>query len=515
MSSNICKLNINKKCQYKSIKSKSIGEGNYGEVFIVEKDDKKFAYKRLRKEDDYTGRVTSRNINNSIELDILFRLNSPYLNKGESIVEIGECDKNFLGLVVNILNKDLFNSLIDNELEYSKKKKIMKDVALGLKCMHDNNYVHLDIKPENMMYKKENDDVTGVLIDYGLASYNPTKKPFYTQHPRITHGYEPPSALEEYKDKKTKGHYYGKYSSTSDIWSLGISFGEIIANGRKMVDTRKEVSKDVLTKLFNENNISDTLEKRVFKYVKFNDEKEKALLMDLLINMLMINDNERYTIKQVINHSYWLSSNVPIFSLEYCRNYVPDIIDLSKYPIQDLHYLGVYEIVDYCKKKLANYPLEIFFMAIDIYLRTIIKCSPEEKITYKKVKNLAVASCLVAYKFFNWSEEYEDFIEEEGKITSNEEIQIYKALNGIIKADRYFEEAETFEDLTNIYNTLLFHSEDNVKFFEDEGYKYMINKNILNYLNVSDPKQFMVSMRKKEFKPVDKYELKIKDFFEY
>jgi hypothetical protein len=231
--------------------------------------------------------------------------------------------------------------------------------------------------------------------------------------------------------------------------------------------------------------------------------------------MLMIDDKERYTIDQVIKHSYWITSNVPILSLDYCRSFVPEKIDLSQSGIQDLHYLGVYEIIDYCKKELANYPLEIFFMAIDIYLRTVSKCSTEEKINYKKVKSLAIASCLIAYKFFNWSEEYDDLVEEKAKITSNEEIQIYKALNGVIKADRYFEEVETFEDLVNIYNALLFHTEDNVKIFEDEGYKYMINKNILNYLNIVDAKEFIVSMRKKEFKSVDKYELKIKDFFEY
>jgi serine/threonine protein kinase len=515
MSSNICNLNINKKCQYKFPKRRSLGEGNYGEVIVAEKDDKTFAFKILRKQDDRTGKAYPRNIENPIELDILFRLDSPYLNKGESITEIGECNKDFTGLVVNRITKDLFDALTDELVDYSQKKKIMKDVALGLKCMHDNNYIHLDIKPENMMYKRKNEEITGVLIDYGLASYNPTKKTFYSYHPRITRGYEPPSSLDEYRDKKTKNIYYGKYSSASDIWSLGISFGEIITNGRKMVDSRREVSKEVLFKLFNENNIVDTLEKRVFKYVKFNDGKEKALLMDLLINMLMINDNERYTIDQVIKHSYWITSNVPILSLDYCRSFVPEKIDLSVSGIQDLHYLGVYEIIDYCKKELSSYPLEIFFMAIDIYLRTVSKCSIEEKINYKKVKSLSIASCLIAYKFFNWSEEYDDLIEEKAKITSNEEIQIYKALNGVIKADRYFEEVETFEDLVNIYNTLLFHTEDNVKIFEDEGYKYMINKNILNYLNVVDAKEFIVSMRKKEFKPIDKYALKIKDFFEY
>lgn len=522
MASNICKLNINKKCQYKAVRSKSLGGGNYGEVLLVEKNNKKFAFKILRKEDDFTGKATPRHIENSIELDILFRLDSPYLNKGESITEIGECDKNFIGLAVNILNKDLFNSLVDEDLNYNQKKKIMKDVALGLKCLHDNNYIHLDIKPENMMYKKQNSDVVGVLIDYGLASYNPTKKPFNTQHPRISRGYEPPSAFEMFKDKKLKYPYYGKYSSASDIWSLGISFAEIITDGYKLIDIKKEHSKENLIRLFNEDNISDTLEKRVFKYANIEDEKEKALLKDLLINMLMINDDERYTITQVIRHSYWTSSGTPVFSLEYCSNVEPEKINLEKSNINDLHYLGIYDIIDYCKKNFYNAPLEIFFMAIDIYLRTISKCSSEEEVSLRKVNNLAIASCLIAYKFFYWSEFENDFIKENSNITTNEEIQIYKALNGMIKTDRYFEAAETFEDLTNIYKDLLFHSEDNVKFFYDESYKYMINKNILNYLNI-DAKPYVMSLRNKErissgskeLKPVDKYQLKISDFFEY
>jgi serine/threonine protein kinase len=514
MSSNICKLNINKKCQYKFPKRKSLGGGNYGEVITAEKDDKTFAFKILRKEDDYSGKIIPRSIGNPIELDVLFRLNSPYLNKGESITEIGECDKNFMGLVVNKLTKDLYDALSDEILTYEQKKKIMKDVALGLKCLHDNNYLHLDIKPENMMYKREGNNLTGVLIDYGFVQYDPIGKPFYTQHPRITPGYEPPTALEKIDNKKYKYTINGKYSKSSDIWSLGISFAEIIANGNKLVDTDREHTKNALIKIFNEDNISNTLEKRVFKYTKFKDEKEKSLFKDLLVNMLMINDNERYTIEQVLRHSYWTSGSVPIFSLEYCSSVIPENIYLEKSNIQDLHYLGVYEIIDYCKKDLSSSPLEVFFMAIDIYLRTVSKCSKEEIITFKKVKNLAIASCLIAYKFFYWSEHEDDLIKETAKITINEEIQIYKALNGIIKADRYFEAVETYEDLVNVYNDLIFHSEDNVKYFEDEAYKYMINKNILTYLN-RNAKEYIRSKRVKEFKPVNKYELKISDFFEY
>jgi serine/threonine protein kinase len=159
----ICKLRINKKCQYKSTGGKEIGSGAYGSVTIVERNKKPFAFKRLRNEDDETGEFEERDISNPIELDILFRLRSPYLNKGEAISEIGECDPNFIGLVVEIIKGNLYDSLKKKDLNYIQKKKIMRDVTMGLKCLHDNDFVHLDIKPDNMMYNiDENKNVSGI-----------------------------------------------------------------------------------------------------------------------------------------------------------------------------------------------------------------------------------------------------------------------------------------------------------------------------------------------------------------
>jgi hypothetical protein len=175
MSSNICKLNINKKCQYKFPKRRSLGEGNYGEVIVAEKDDKTFAFKILRKQDERTRKVYPRNIENPIELDILFRLNSPYLNKGESITEIGECNKDFTGLAVNRITKDLFDALTDELLDYNQKKKIMKDVDI---LCHAAAYAHEGLSSFSPVLISNN-NVTGSVSVFTAAIINKVKRIVY------------------------------------------------------------------------------------------------------------------------------------------------------------------------------------------------------------------------------------------------------------------------------------------------------------------------------------------------
>ena len=289
---------------------------------------------------------------------------------------------------------------------------------------------------------------------------------------------------------------------------MGISFCEIINNNSSVISS-KENTYEGIFKLFNEKNIEKTLDDRVFNLVSM-EEKEKKLLKDLIINMLMIKPGERYTIDQVLKHRYWIDSDVKIFNLESCSKEKADDIILDN-NIYTLHLLGIYELIEFCKIKLGKYSLEILFLAIDIYLRTISKCNPLENITLLKVSNLAHYCAMEAFKYLYWSEYNDDIYEEIEKIWFSEEIKIFKALDGKINTERYFRFAETMEDLQNIYNGLIYPSEENIGYFEYNDEEYEINRNIMNYLN-QDGKEYILSKRKQPFVPIDKYKLKIKDF---
>jgi serine/threonine-protein kinase len=53
-------------------------------------------------------------------------------------------------------------------LPQHKLTKIMKAIAEALQAMHEQNIMHLDVKPQNIMYQEE-DDSKLKLADFGLA----------------------------------------------------------------------------------------------------------------------------------------------------------------------------------------------------------------------------------------------------------------------------------------------------------------------------------------------------------
>jgi len=64
---------------------------------------------------------------------------------------------------------DLFNYL--TKLQPEDILPISKQLALGIQELHNKKIIHNDIKPENIMVYKNNDDIKIKLIDFGLSCY--------------------------------------------------------------------------------------------------------------------------------------------------------------------------------------------------------------------------------------------------------------------------------------------------------------------------------------------------------
>lgn len=81
-------------------------------------------------------------------------------------------NKDKLFLVMELLSGgELFDRIIEKG-NYTEKNAciLMKQVLLGLKCMHDRNIIHRDIKPENLIFKdKESYDIR--IVDFGLSEF--------------------------------------------------------------------------------------------------------------------------------------------------------------------------------------------------------------------------------------------------------------------------------------------------------------------------------------------------------
>eukprot|EP01067_Filipodium_phascolosomae_P009054 Filipodium_phascolosomae@DN7980_c0_g1_i1.p1 len=93
-------------------------------------------------------------------------------------------------------------------LSEAESKIVISTLLCVLIKIHQKNIVHLDIKPENLMFKEKNNLASITIIDFGLASYVP---PTITGRTAGTIGYIAPELLQG-----------NSYDTKADIFSTGV-----------------------------------------------------------------------------------------------------------------------------------------------------------------------------------------------------------------------------------------------------------------------------------------------------
>ena len=201
--------NLAKRCEltkFYKISKKIIGEGASGQVLIGEKDNKKYAIKRIRKEKIKSPQQMI------LEAEISLNINHRNIM---NYIEIFE-DFNYINCVMELSEGgDLFDFILNYPLGY-----LPDDLAIDLLIQmfevldylhNEKNIIHRDLKPENILiYIDENNNPIIKLIDFGLATYFPQEN---TQLIEIvgTRAYSAPEIIEKcgYKEK-------------IDEWALGV-----------------------------------------------------------------------------------------------------------------------------------------------------------------------------------------------------------------------------------------------------------------------------------------------------
>ena len=151
------------------------------------------------------------------------------------------------------------NSLIEENVLY----KIIKQICLGIKEIHEKKIVHRDLKPENIFIDEEMNIKIG---DFGISKkLNSYKTYALTIKKTGTDYYISPEIL-----------YKGIYNEKSDIWSLGC----------------------IIYELFN---LSFYLKDKLFDDIKKIDPKMYNYKWQELIDSLLLSDyNKRFDINQII-----------------------------------------------------------------------------------------------------------------------------------------------------------------------------------------------------------------------
>jgi serine/threonine protein kinase len=117
-------------------------------------------------------------------------------------------------LIMEFLDINLKDYLFGYELSLYQRIHLALEAAKGMKYLHSQNLVHLDYKPENVMYKSATQEVK--IIDFGFSEWI-----IKTDNLMIDLKGSPTyMAPEIYLDKK-----YGFYT---DVYSFGISLAEHI-----------------------------------------------------------------------------------------------------------------------------------------------------------------------------------------------------------------------------------------------------------------------------------------------
>lgn len=218
-----------------------------------------------------------------LELDIMIRFNHPNIIRCLEYHPEKDNNRNYISVIMEKATSDLHEYRLKNgNLSYSTLHNIMFQCLSGLKALHDDDIIHLDIKSNNIVIFKETMNVK--IIDFGMA------KKIYrccpaSKYEKIIKAHNPP--------ENANGSL--KYDKCTDVWCMGLTFLFLIS-GRFI--TRQEV---ITSKEATFNNI-----------LKQYTEQERSLLLPLLNSMLAYDHNKRSTVDEILRLPIFNNHRIPI-----------------------------------------------------------------------------------------------------------------------------------------------------------------------------------------------------------
>lgn len=399
-----------------------------------------------------------------IELDILTRLNSPYLIR---------CTEPF---ITNIENKPGFTQeLKENNLTqlnirnipYAQFKRIILSCIYGLQCMHSKNFLHLDISRKNILFDiNQRKEYTAYLADFGWSVRCADPYKGIISSKVVKYKNTPYEILQQVSRHEKNKHYNDK----SDVWSLGIVFLELLGSNFNMYDINdylkklRTIDEDFIStklKLYNQNKCS---------------KQEELYLRELLVNMLKLNPEERISSKDFdklqfvsrekrMDKTCVLSKPKELVVLPYTSNSTRK---------------GILMLKNRYQTTSSKIGIEEYFLSVQNFLRLMAKS--KDNMTEDELYDMVVTAIKISYNYYDHTYK--------GDYTVAQDLNSELGFN-------FFYSATYLEDLIILNHYLVSGNED-----------------LLAYYNILDINKIFEYFRKKyNYKYLSKNDENLKNFF--
>ncbi|KAK2768153.1 hypothetical protein FQN54_000005 [Arachnomyces sp. PD_36] len=164
---------------------------------------------------------------------------------------------------------------------------IVRQIAIALDYLHDQDIVHRDLKPDNILMTSLSVGARVVLTDFGCARVvtSPSKRMSTVMG---TREYTAPEVI--FGNRGRKG-----YTKAVDLWSLGCVTAVLLTGGSPFIDP---ITKEYSQKLANECDLKTLTEDENWKKA---GERAKNFVSELLV----LNENNRMTAKEALEHPWF------------------------------------------------------------------------------------------------------------------------------------------------------------------------------------------------------------------
>jgi len=215
------------------------------------------------------------------EIDIMKRLKHPNIVALYDVFD----DPTHISLVLEYVSGgELYDEIVKRgSFTESDACTVLRQVLSATEYLHENGIAHRDLKPENLLISSESGGLQVKIADFGLS------KDFSDSNQMTTccgsPSYVAPEVLQQ-----------GQYNNSCDIWSIGVILYVLLSGFLPFFgETQEELFDKILTGSYSFAN-------------KVWDEISPTA-KDLVTKMLTINEEDRPTAKQCLEHPWFKASN--------------------------------------------------------------------------------------------------------------------------------------------------------------------------------------------------------------